>query len=164
MLALFVAAALAVIVVPGPSVLYVVSQSVGGGRKAGLVSTIGIAAGAIVHVAAATIGLSSLLASSAQAFAAVRYAGAAYLVYLGVRTLAGRDGGEASEPRTGRRGLVMRGALVGGVAFFPKIACTVGRAPDATLPAALPLAPQGGRAARSPCGQARAVRRQPRPM
>jgi len=119
-LALFVAAALAVIVVPGPSVLYVVSQSVGGGRKAGLVSTIGIAAGAIVHVAAATIGLSSLLASSAQAFAAVRYAGAAYLIYLGVRTLAERDGGEASEPRTGRRGLVMRGALV--EALNPKTA------------------------------------------
>ena len=118
-LALFVAAALAVIVVPGPSVLSVVAQSLGGGRKAGLVSTIGIAAGALVHVAAATIGLSSLLASSAQAFSAVRYAGAAYLVYLGVRTLAGRDGGEAAEPRTGGS-LVVRGALV--EALNPKTA------------------------------------------
>ncbi len=113
-LALFAAAALAIIVVPGPSVLYVVSQSVGGGRRAGLVSTLGIASGALVHVAAATIGLSSLLASSAQAFSAVKYAGAAYLVYLGIRTLAGRDGTEPSAPKLRRRprSLVLQGALV----------------------------------------------------
>ena len=106
-LALFAAAALAIIVVPGPSVLYVVSQSVGGGRRAGLVSTLGIASGALVHVAAATIGLSSLLASSAQA---------------GARTLAGRNGTEhtAPERRPGQRGLAVQGALV--EALNPKTA------------------------------------------
>ena len=121
-LALFAAAALAIIVVPGPSVLYVVSQSVGGGRRAGLVSTLGIASGALVHVAAATIGLSSLLASSAQAFTVVKYAGAAYLCYLGVRMLAAWDGAEGAAPerRSGRRSLVVQGALV--EALNPKTA------------------------------------------
>ena len=121
-LALFVAAGLGIIIVPGPSVLYVVSQSVGGGRRAGIVSTLGIASGALVHVAAATIGLSSLLASSAQAFGAMKYAGAAYLVCLGVRTLVGRDGAEPSAPkrRPGRRSLVLQGALV--EALNPKTA------------------------------------------
>ena len=119
-LAVFAAAALAIIVAPGPSVLYVVSQSVGGGRRAGLVSTLGIASGALVHVAAATIGLSSLLASSAQAFSAVKYAGAAYLVYLGVRTLAGRDRDEPAAPTRRRRSLVLQGALV--EALNPKTA------------------------------------------
>ena len=119
-LALFAAAALALIVVPGPSVLYVVSQSVGGGRRAGLVSTLGIASGALVHVAAATIGLSSLLASSAQAFSAVKYAGAAYLLYLGARTLAGRGRDEPSPPARRHRSLVLQGALV--EALNPKTA------------------------------------------
>lgn len=124
-LALFAAAALAIIVVPGPSVLYVVSQSVGGGRKAGLVSTLGIASGALVHVAAATIGLSSLVASSTQAFTVVKYAGAAYLCYLGVRMLAERNEAERAAPerRLGRRSLVVQGALV--EALNPKTALFV---------------------------------------
>jgi threonine/homoserine/homoserine lactone efflux protein len=89
--ALFVAAALALIVVPGPAVLYVVAQSVDGGRRAGLVSSLGIATGGLVHVLAAVIGLSSLILSSATAFAVVKYAGAAYLVVMGVRRLLERD-------------------------------------------------------------------------
>jgi threonine/homoserine/homoserine lactone efflux protein len=86
-LALFAVAALTLIVIPGPAVLYIVSRSIEQGRAAGLVSVLGVAAGASVHVAAAALGLSSLLLSSALAFSIVKYAGAAYLVYLGVRTL-----------------------------------------------------------------------------
>ena len=90
-LALFAAAALALLVVPGPAVLYIVAQSVHRGRGAGLVSMLGIQVGGLVHVTAAALGLSSLLVSSAVAFDLVKYAGAAYLVFLGVRRLLGRD-------------------------------------------------------------------------
>jgi threonine/homoserine/homoserine lactone efflux protein len=86
-LALFTGAALALIVVPGPAVLYIVATSIDQGRRAGLVSAAGILTGGTVHIAAATIGLSSLLVSSATAFEAVKLVGAAYLVYLGVRRL-----------------------------------------------------------------------------
>lgn len=90
-LAVFAVASLALAVVPGPAVIYIVTQSVGQGRRAGIVSAFGIAVGGLVHVLAATVGLSALLASSAGLFAAVKYAGAAYLVYLGIRRLLGRD-------------------------------------------------------------------------
>ena len=86
-LALFCAASIAIAVVPGPAVLYIVAQSVDQGRIAGFVSAFGISVGGLVHVVAATIGLSSLLASSATAFTIVKYAGAAYLVILGIRRL-----------------------------------------------------------------------------
>ena len=86
-LLVFAAAALALIVVPGPAVLYIVAQSIDRGRLAGFVSALGIAVGGLVHVSAAAIGLSSLLVSSATAFAAVKYAGAAYLIGLGLYTL-----------------------------------------------------------------------------
>ena len=86
-LLLFGAAALALIVVPGPAVLYIVAQSIDRGRLAGVVSALGVAVGGLVHVTAAAIGLSSLLVSSATAFAAVKYAGAAYLIGLGLYTL-----------------------------------------------------------------------------
>ena len=86
-LALFCAAALALAVVPGPAVLYIVARSVDQGRLAGVVSALGICVGGLVHVLAATIGLSSLLASSATAFTIVKYLGAAYLVFLGIRRL-----------------------------------------------------------------------------
>jgi len=84
---LFAGAALALIVVPGPAVLYIVAQSIDRGRLAGFVSALGIAVGGLVHVTAAAIGLSSLLVSSATAFNAVKYAGAAYLIGLGLWTL-----------------------------------------------------------------------------
>jgi threonine/homoserine/homoserine lactone efflux protein len=90
-LALFVGAALLLLVVPGPSVLYVVTQSVSHGRRAGLASVAGITTGTLVHIAAATIGLSALLASSALAFDVVKYLGAAYLVVVGIRRLAGLE-------------------------------------------------------------------------
>jgi threonine/homoserine/homoserine lactone efflux protein len=118
-LALYVPAALLLLALPGPAVMYVVTQSVSHGRRAGLVSVLGIETGALVHVAAATIGLSSLLASSATAFETVRYAGAAYLVVLGLRRLLGRD--EAAEaPRASGRSLYTRGAVVN--VLNPKLA------------------------------------------
>jgi len=86
-LLLFVTGAAILLVIPGPAVFYIVSRSVGHGRAAGLVSAMGIAAGTLVHLAAATLGLSALLASSALAFQFVKYLGAAYLVYLGIRVL-----------------------------------------------------------------------------
>jgi threonine/homoserine/homoserine lactone efflux protein len=90
-LALFVGAALLLLVVPGPAVLYVVTQSVSHGRRAGIASVAGITTGTLVHIAAATVGLSALLASSALAFDVVKYLGAAYLIAVGIRRLAGLE-------------------------------------------------------------------------
>ena len=84
-LLLFGAAAMALLLVPGPSVLFIVARSVEHGRRAGFISVLGIHAGSLVHVFAATVGLSAVLVSSALAFTAVKYAGAAYLIWLGVR-------------------------------------------------------------------------------
>jgi threonine/homoserine/homoserine lactone efflux protein len=86
-LGLFVAAALALLLVPGPAVLYVVTRSVDQGRPAGLASVLGIGLGSLVHVAFAAVGLSALLASSAAAFGVVKWLGAAYLVWLGLQRL-----------------------------------------------------------------------------
>lgn len=113
-LAVFSLAAFALIVVPGPAVLYVVARSVEQGRRAGLVSTLGIGTGALVHVTAAAVGLSSLLVSSATAFTVVKYAGAVYLIVLGVRTMLGRGGGDIafdSQPRPLRH-LYTQGVVV----------------------------------------------------
>jgi threonine/homoserine/homoserine lactone efflux protein len=86
-LAVFVVAALALLAVPGPAVLYVVTRSVHQGRRAGLASVLGIHTGTFVHIAAATAGLSALILSSAVAFTAVKIAGAIYLIGLGLWTL-----------------------------------------------------------------------------
>ena len=91
---LFVAAALALLLVPGPAVFYVVARSVEGGRVTGLVSVLGVELGTLVHVAFAALGLSAILVSSATAFAVVKWLGAAYLVYLGLQHLLARDGDE----------------------------------------------------------------------
>jgi threonine/homoserine/homoserine lactone efflux protein len=94
---LFVAAALVMLIVPGPSVLYIVARSVEGGRTAGLVSVLGVQTGALVHIAFAALGLSAILASSAGAFSVVKWLGAAYLVWLGLRRM---FGGEEEEDVT----------------------------------------------------------------
>lgn len=102
-LIVFVVASLVLLVTPGPAVLYIVARSVEQGRVAGLVSAFGIHVGTLVHVAAAALGASALLMSSALAFNVVKYLGAAYLIYLGVRKLLGRDAGagaQASAPRS----------------------------------------------------------------
>ena len=88
---LFLTAALAVAVTPGPGIFYVLTRSLKGGRAEGVASSFGNSLGGLVHVLAAALGLSALLMASATAFTAVKFAGAAYLVYLGVRALLGRD-------------------------------------------------------------------------
>jgi threonine/homoserine/homoserine lactone efflux protein len=98
-LAIFVVAAAALIVTPGPAVLFIVARSAHQGARAGLVSAMGIAAGGLVHVAGAVLGISALLASSAVAFSAVRWLGAGYLVWLGVKTLRGNgDDADVAPP------------------------------------------------------------------
>jgi threonine/homoserine/homoserine lactone efflux protein len=86
-LGLFVSVAILLLLTPGPAVLYIVTRSVEQGRVAGLVSMLGICTGTLVHVIAATLGLSALLVSSAFAFTIVKYAGALYLMVLGIQTL-----------------------------------------------------------------------------
>jgi threonine/homoserine/homoserine lactone efflux protein len=88
---LFCLAALALLAIPGPAVLYIVVQSAEQGRKVGLASVGGVHVGSLVHVAAATAGLSALIVASALAFNVVKYAGAAYLVFLGIRKLLEQD-------------------------------------------------------------------------
>jgi threonine/homoserine/homoserine lactone efflux protein len=88
---LFIGAALALLLIPGPAVLYIVARSAEQGRLAGFVSDLGIHTATLVHVLAAAVGLSALLASSALAFTAVKYAGAAYLIWLGLKKIFGRD-------------------------------------------------------------------------
>jgi len=100
-LILFLCAAVVLLAIPGPAVLYIVSRSIGQGRSAGLVSALGIGVGTLVHVAAAAAGLSALLMSSAMAFGAVKYLGAAYLIYLGVQKLRRQELTEAS-PEVGQ--------------------------------------------------------------
>lgn len=113
-LGIFAVAALALLVVPGPSVLYIVARSVEGGRSAGLISMLGVQAGAAVHIAFAAIGLSAILASSAAAFSVVKWLGAAYLIWLGISTLLARD--EAETPtdleRSRRGNIFWQGVLV----------------------------------------------------
>lgn len=90
-LPLFCLTALVLILTPGPNQIYIVTRSTGQGRRAGLLSVLGVDAGALVHVVAAALGLSTLLASSATALRVVKYAGAAYLIYLGIHTWLSRD-------------------------------------------------------------------------
>jgi threonine/homoserine/homoserine lactone efflux protein len=94
--ALFVAAALALLLVPGPAVLYVVARSVDQGRPAGLASVLGVGIGSLVHIAFAAVGLSALLASSAAAFSVVKWLGAAYLIWLGLQRLLTRGEEDAT--------------------------------------------------------------------
>jgi threonine/homoserine/homoserine lactone efflux protein len=110
---LFSAAAVALLAIPGPAVLYIVVQSAEQGRRVGLASVAGVHLGTLVHVVAAAVGLSALIVASAVAFSVVKYAGAAYLVYLGVRKLLERDMPTVLQQRTEplRRAFV-RGAVV----------------------------------------------------
>jgi threonine/homoserine/homoserine lactone efflux protein len=117
-LALFGVAAITLLVIPGPSVLYIVTRSVDQGRAAGLASVGGIHVGTLVHVAAAAFGLSALLVSSATAYNAVRWVGAAYLIWLGVRRLLARDEdgpGAAAGPGPGSRRVGLRRIFAQGV-------------------------------------------------
>lgn len=99
-LAVFLAATLALNLSPGPDMLYVISRSLEQGRKAGIVSALGIGAGTLVHTFLASIGLAALLLSVPIAFQLIRYAGAAYLVYLGLRMLLARNTSKSSAIQT----------------------------------------------------------------
>jgi threonine/homoserine/homoserine lactone efflux protein len=94
-LLVFVLAALGLLILPGPAVLYIVTRSVTQGRQAGLASVLGIELASLCHAIAAALGLSAILVASSLAFSVVKYAGAAYLIYLGIRALLGR--GESAE-------------------------------------------------------------------
>jgi len=100
-ISIFLLAALILLLTPGPAVLYIVARSLDQGRLAGFVSVFSIEVGNFVHVLAATLGLSAILVSSALAFSIVKYMGAAYLIYLGVRRLLARE--TAHQPATFQR-------------------------------------------------------------
>lgn len=112
----FLAAVLLLNLSPGPDMIYIVTRTMTQGRVAGFMSSLGICTGAMVHVFAAAIGLSAILATSALAFSIIKYAGAAYLIWLGLRALmsngtryqtSGADAGEMSKKR-----MFIQGALV----------------------------------------------------
>ena len=112
-IALFCRASVALAVVPGPAVTYIVTQSIDKGRRAGLVSALGVASGGLVHVAAATVGLSALIASSATAFTTVKLVGAVYLIVIGVRRILSREEDtEVQVAPTPHRRLYAQGVVV----------------------------------------------------
>ena len=113
-LPVFLLAALILLLTPGPAVLYIIARSMDQGRLAGFVSVLSIETGNSVHVLAATLGLSALLLSSALAFSVVKYLGAAYLIYLGIRRLLTRaqDHEIASLQRQSLRRIYSQGVLV----------------------------------------------------
>jgi threonine/homoserine/homoserine lactone efflux protein len=133
-LALFVVASLAVIVAPGPDNIYVLTRGVAQGREVALASAWGMCSGLLFHTTLAALGLSAILASSAMAFSVVKYAGAAYLIYLGISALLSKEGfgtsaGEESAVRLRRfylKGLTMNllnpKVAVFFLAFLPQFA------------------------------------------
>ncbi|MDQ1698183.1 MAG: hypothetical protein QOG34_46 [Frankiaceae bacterium] len=116
-------ASLALLVIPGPAVLFIVTRSVEHGRRVGLASVVGVHLGTLVHVAAAALGLSALLVSSATAFSVVKYVGAAYLIGLGLHRLASPPAAAAADPLASSRSV--RSALAQGAVvnvLNPKVA------------------------------------------
>ena len=118
-LAVFAAATAVLLLLPGPSVLFIVARTLEHGRRGGLISMLGVETGALLHVLAATAGLSALVTASPGALLAVKLAGAAYLLVLGVRALRGGGGDPAAAPGASRR-LFRQGLLVD--ALNPKTA------------------------------------------
>jgi threonine/homoserine/homoserine lactone efflux protein len=119
----FALAAGVLVAIPGPNHLYIVTRSVAQGRRIGLASAFGVETGTLVHITAAAVGLSALIASSATAFNVVRYLGAAYLAYLGVRALLRDRGTELLDAQA--RGHSVRRAYLDGIlvnVLNPKVA------------------------------------------
>jgi threonine/homoserine/homoserine lactone efflux protein len=118
----FAVACAGLVLLPGPALIFIVTRGVVHGRRGGLISTLGVETGNVLQVLAATAGLAAIVASSAEAFSVVKYLGAAYLVFLGIRALIGLD--DASETAVARtrshRRLYLDGVLVG--ALNPKLA------------------------------------------
>ena len=117
----FLVAALALNLAPGPDMLYVIGRSVGQGRKAGIVSSLGVFLGCWVHILAAAFGIAALLRSSPMAFNVVRYAGAAYLIYLGIRMLAQKTDLTSQQLKTESLGAIFRQGAITNV-LNPKVA------------------------------------------
>ncbi len=142
-LLLFVGAGLLLNVTPGPDLLYILGRSVSQGRAAGVISALGIGAGCLVHVTGAALGLSALLLALPLAYDVVRWAGAAYLVVLGVKALRSGGGGldvQALAP-VSRRRIFLQGALTN--VLNPKVALFfLAFLPQFADPARGPLAPQ----------------------
>ena len=100
-LVVFATAAAILVFTPGPNTLYIITRSAEQGRAAGIVSALGVEVGTLIHVVFAALGISALLMSSALAFSGVKYAGAAYLIYLGIRTLLSRSKIAGTETKEG---------------------------------------------------------------
>ncbi|QFY06486.1 LysE family translocator [Nonomuraea phyllanthi] len=142
-LALFCVATLGLLVVPGPAVFYIVTRSVAQGRGAGMISVLGVHAGSLVHIAAAALGISALLAASATAFTVVKYVGVAYLLWLGARKLMrrGEDEQQVELPVQSKRRLFWEGFVVN--VLNPKTAIFfLAFLPQFVVPAAGPVGPQ----------------------
>ena len=121
-MALFLAASWALIIAPGPDMLYVITRGISQGRSAGLVSAAGVTVGLLVHTLAAALGLAAILHTSAIAFMVVKYMGAAYLIYLGIKSLRDKS---ALLPDDDREPMKMRSMFAQGIlsnVVNPKIA------------------------------------------
>jgi threonine/homoserine/homoserine lactone efflux protein len=114
-------ASLALLVIPGPAVLYIINRSVADGRNVALAAVAGLEIGNFMHVIAATVGLSAVIATSAAAFSAVKWIGAGYLMYIGIRTLATKAQAvnQLNDPMSRRRAFT-QGIVVN--TFNPKVA------------------------------------------
>src|ERR1700720_3080758 len=108
---LFFAAALVLAITPGPGIFYVLARTLAGGRREGIHSSLGTFIGGLFHVFAASLGLSAILAASAVAFHTVKYAGAAYLVWLGIRMIRSRNVEMAVAPATSSEGAFRQGVF-----------------------------------------------------
>ena len=114
-------ASLALLVIPGPAVLYIINRSVADGRNVALAAVAGLEIGNFMHIIAATVGLSAVIATSAAAFSAVKWIGAGYLIYIGIRTLATKPQAvsQLNDPMSRRRAFT-QGIVVN--TFNPKVA------------------------------------------
>jgi threonine/homoserine/homoserine lactone efflux protein len=108
---LFLIAALILAATPGPGIFYVLARTLGGGRREGALSSLGTFMGGMFHVIAAALGISAILAASALAFHAVKYAGAGYLVWLGIRMIRSRNSEAPVETFAGSRGAFGQGIV-----------------------------------------------------
>jgi threonine/homoserine/homoserine lactone efflux protein len=142
-LLLFSGASLLLLIVPGPAVTYIVARSVAHGRRAGLISVLGIHAGSIVHVVAAVVGVSALIASSAATYHSLRLLGAAYLIYLGLSRFFKKSGESIAEVSDiDMRRIFMQGMIVNilnpktslfFLAFLPQFVDPAGNVPLQTV-------------------------------
>ncbi len=121
-LGLFFASSWLLILTPGPDMLYVITRGLAQGRRAGIISALGVASGILVHTILAVLGLAIVLRTSAVAFALVKYAGSCYLIYLGIRTICSRDPIQPTpdSPPVPTRTIFMQGMLTN--VLNPKIA------------------------------------------